>query len=132
MSEIPKTIMSSDQHVKSVFDNFALLRCKRELCDVVLKVGSRQIYAHKIVLCASSPYFRGMLTNGFAESKQTEIEIKEIDANIMENLVDFCYSAKIKIDEKSVQDLLSSAGLLQVFYFIYFILYLPLLISTPL
>lgn len=110
----PKLVKSSDRHAKSVLENFAALRRQGELCDVVLLVGSTRINAHKIVLCASSAYFRAMFTNELAESKQTEITIKDIDENAMEILIDFCYSAKITIDEKSVQSLLPAACLLQV------------------
>lgn len=110
----PKLVKTSDRHAKSVLENFTALRRQGELCDVVLVVGSTRINAHKIVLCASSPYFRAMFTNELAESRQAEITIKDVDENAMEILIDFCYSAKITIDEKSVQNLLPAACLLQV------------------
>lgn len=51
-----------------------------ELSDVVLNVGSREpIYAHRVVLSACSPYFRAMFTGELAESRQTEITIRDID-----------------------------------------------------
>lgn len=111
----PKLVKCSERHPKSVLENFASLRRQGELCDVTLLVGSTRIHAHKIVLCASSPYFRAMFTSELAEAKQAEITIKDIDENAMEILVDFCYSAKITIDEKIVQNLLPAACLLQVY-----------------
>lgn len=41
-----------------------------------------------------------MFTNELAESKQTEIVLKDVDETAMETLIDFCYTAKITIDEK--------------------------------
>jgi kelch-like protein 20 len=110
----PKLTKTSDRHAKSVLENFHALRRNGELCDVVLNVGACQIRAHKIILCASSPYFKAMFTNELAESKQAEITIKDIDENAMEILIDFCYTSKITIDEKIVQSLLPAACLLQV------------------
>ena len=48
------------------------------------------------------------------ESKQTEITIKDIDEQAMEMIIDFCYTSKITVDEKSVQTLLPAACLLHV------------------
>lgn len=110
----PKLVKTSERHGRAVLDNFVALRRQGDLCDVVLNVGSSRIRAHKVILCASSPYFKAMFTNELAESKQTEITIKDIDENAMEILIDFCYSAKITIDEKIVQSLLPAACLLQV------------------
>jgi len=55
-----------------------------------------------------------MFTGELAESKQEIISIRDIDETAMEMLVDFCYSSKITIDEKSVQTLLPAACILQV------------------
>jgi len=92
-----------------------LLRQSHELCDVVLNVGSREpIYAHRVILSACSPYFRAMFTGELAESRQTEITIRDIDEHAMGLLIEFCYSSKIVIDETNVQTLLPAACLLQL------------------
>lgn len=110
----PKLTKTSDRHPKSLLEQICSLRKSNELCDVVLNVGSSRINAHKIILSASSPYFRAMFTGELAESKQAEITIKDIDENAMEILIDFCYTSKITVDEKTVQTVLPAACLLQV------------------
>ena len=35
------------------------------LSDLIIKVGSKSLYAHRIVLCRSSEYFRSLLTKDF-------------------------------------------------------------------
>lgn len=69
---------TSDKHPKNTLTELNLLRRHRELCDVVLNVGSRKIFAHRVILSACSPYFRytynhearvvfGLKINCFAE-----------------------------------------------------------------
>ena len=38
------------------------LRRENQLCDVVIRVGESEFPAHRVVLAATSPYFRGMFT----------------------------------------------------------------------
>uniref|UniRef100_A0A8C6Q3A4 Kelch-like protein 20 n=1 Tax=Nothobranchius furzeri TaxID=105023 RepID=A0A8C6Q3A4_NOTFU len=48
----------SDKHPRQTLEVINLLRKHRELCDVVLVVGAKKIYAHRVILSACSPYFR--------------------------------------------------------------------------
>jgi len=58
-----------------------------------------------------------MFTGELAESRQTEITIRDIDEHAMGLLIDFCYTSKIVIDETNVQTLLPAGIInLQVFY----------------
>ncbi|QQP56330.1 BACH1_ putativelike, partial [Caligus rogercresseyi] len=49
-----------------------------------------------------------------AESRQTEVTIRDVDENAMELLVDFCYTSFITVEESNVQTLLPAACLLQL------------------
>lgn len=53
----------SDKHPRQTLEVINLLRKHRELCDVVLVVGAKKIYAHRVILSACSPYFRYQQTN---------------------------------------------------------------------
>lgn len=75
----------------------------------MLKIPSR------VVLSACSPYFRAMFTGELAESRQTEITIRDIDEHAMGILIEFCYTSKIVIDETNVQTLLP-AGEINIFF----------------
>jgi kelch-like protein 20 len=115
----PKLTKTSERHPKLVLEQINQLRQSRdsgnELCDVVLLVGSSRIKAHKIILSASSPYFRAMFTNdGLAESHQSAVTMHDVDETAVEMLVEFCYTSRITIDERSVQTLLPAACLLQM------------------
>ena len=89
-------------------------RLNDDLCDVTITAGEGKIRAHKLVLAASSPYFETMFTGDFPESNQSEVTIREVDPEAMETLIEFCYTATVKIDESNVQSLLPAACLLQL------------------
>lgn len=65
-------------------------------------------------MSACSPYFRAMFTGELAESRQTEVTIRDIDEQAMELLIDFCYTSNILVEETNVQTLLPAACLLQL------------------
>ena len=47
------------------FEVFDELRQHNQLCDVTIKVDGHDYTAHRVVLAAVSPYFRGMFTGIF-------------------------------------------------------------------
>lgn len=104
----------SEKHPKITLAELNVLRRHRELCDVVLNVGSRKIFAHRVILSACSAYFKAMFTGELEESRQTEVTIRDIDENAMELLIDFCYTSHIVVEESNVQSLLPAACLLQL------------------
>jgi kelch-like protein 20 len=55
-----------------------------------------------------------MFTGELAESRQTEIIIHDIDECAMELLIDYCYTSRIVVDERTVQILLPVVCVLQV------------------
>lgn len=105
---------TSDKHPRHTLEAINVLRKHRELCDVVLIVGQKKIFAHRVILSACSPYFRAMFTGELAESRQTEVTIRDIDETAMELLIDFCYTSNITVEESNVQTLLPAACLLHL------------------
>ena len=47
------------------FEVFDELRRRNQLCDVTIKVDGHEHAAHRVVLAAVSPYFRGMFTGEY-------------------------------------------------------------------
>jgi len=104
----------SDKHARTTLTELNHIRKLHNLCDVIISVGTRKIYAHKVILAACSPYFRAMFTSALAESSQTEITIRDVDEIAMDILIDFCYTSAIVVEESNVQTLLPAACLLQL------------------
>lgn len=49
-----------------------------------------------------------------AESRQTDVTIRDVDEDAMEILIEFCYTSHIVVEEANVQTLLPAACLLQL------------------
>ena len=84
-----------------------------KLCDVVLKIGDEHIPTHRAVLAACSPYFYAMFTSDLVESRQKVVTMKDIDAGIIQQLVEFAYTGKVDVNVENVQSILATASLVQ-------------------
>ena len=103
----------SDSLFKGAFLEMNALREAEQLCDVILEVEGERIPSHRVVLASLSAYFRAMFTGEMAESKQKTIVINGVDASALRSLVEYAYTASIKISEDNVQAILPAASVLQ-------------------
>lgn len=55
-----------------------------------------------------------MFSQDYAEYSKKEIELKEIDATALENLINFAYSGSIRIDTANCQSIMIGASFLQL------------------
>ena len=82
-------------------------------CDVILEVGSgdeqARLKAHKIVLCAASPFFYKALNSDMKEKKEGVIRLEETSKPVMEEVLEYLYTGHVHINEGSVFDLLAVA-----------------------
>ena len=103
-----------DRHTSEAFTRFSEMRSKKKLCDVVIKVGTLTLHAHRVILAACSPYFSAMFSGGMKESQQGVVHFKDLDPKAIDAIVDFCYIATITITMDNVQELLPAASMLQM------------------
>eukprot|EP00116_Pleurobrachia_bachei_P011813 sb/3472075/ len=71
------------------------LRKNNILCDVILMVGQHQVPAHRVVLAGCSQYFCAMFTVNMSESRQEVIEIKGVEPDVLELLIEFAYTSQL-------------------------------------
>ncbi|XP_045141794.1 LOW QUALITY PROTEIN: kelch-like protein 7 [Echinops telfairi] len=90
------------------------MRRRKTLCDVILVVQEREIAAHGVVLAAASPVFNVMFTTDMLESTPFEVELKDADPDIIEQLVEFTYTARVSVNSNNVQSLLDAANQYQL------------------
>lgn len=64
---------------------------------------SYSLIAHRAALAAASPYFYAMFTGEMSESKQNVVILKEVDGDALELLIEYCYTAEVKVTEENVQ-----------------------------
>ncbi|XP_065345241.1 kelch-like protein 5 isoform X1 [Cloeon dipterum] len=85
-----------------------------QLTDIVLCVGDHRIPAHRLVLSACSEYFEAMFSNGLKESFQTEVVLRDIDPDCLQELVHYCYTGCLDLKEDTVELMLATSSLLQI------------------
>ena len=68
----------------------------------------------RLVLSAMSDYFAAMFTNDVREASEREIRLEGVDPEALQALVVYMYTGKIELMEETVENLLSTACLLQV------------------
>ena len=103
-----------DSLPKEMLDSMDHLRKNEELCDVELVVEQKCLRAHRVVLAASSMYFRAMFCRQMAESGQRRVVIQGVDADALDSLVKFAYSCSLEINEENAQSLLAASNFLQM------------------
>ena len=68
----------------------------------------------RLVLSAMSDYFSAMFTNDVREATEREIRLEGVDPDALQALVVYMYTGKVELMEETVENLLSTACLLQV------------------
>lgn len=99
-------------HCSLVLNSLCQIYKEGNLCDISLVVGENEIKCHKVVLAANSPYFYTMFTSNLMESTLSKVALKEVDYQVVQLLVDYCYSSTIYFDSTNVESLLKAAHLL--------------------
>lgn len=82
-------------------------------CDITLDVLSASFRAHRVILAASSDYFRAMFTLGMRESTQSSVYLKFLSAPELEALIDCSYSGAVSLSWNCVFEITSTALQLQ-------------------
>ncbi|KAK2703058.1 kelch-like protein 28 isoform X2 [Artemia franciscana] len=77
-----------------------------KFCDVILKTGLKSFPAHKVVLSASSAYFSAMFGGNFQEKDKKEIIIKEEAEDVIEAMLEYCYTRQIDMNHPSMLKLI--------------------------
>ena len=90
-----------------------MLRSEQDFYDVTL-VSDDQVTmsAHKVVLSASSPYFRNILKQN--KHTQPMLCLDGVDSKILTDILDYLYFGEIMIFEESLNSFLRVAKKLQL------------------
>ncbi|XP_030631496.1 kelch-like protein 40a [Chanos chanos] len=82
--------------------------------DCVLKIKDQEFPCHKLVLAASSPYFKAMFLSNLEESKKREIILKDVEPGVMAMILRYLYTSDINLTEQNVQDIFMAANMYQI------------------
>ena len=88
-------------------------RRNEHCCDVILEVGSgddlARLKAHRIVLCAASPFFYKAFNSDMKEKREGLIRLEEVTKDVMEEVLEYLYTGHVDINEANAFDLMSAA-----------------------
>ncbi|XP_061884765.1 zinc finger and BTB domain-containing protein 37-like isoform X1 [Entelurus aequoreus] len=95
----------------SVLSHLNQLRVQGRLCDIVVHVQGQSFRAHKVVLAASSPYFRDHMSL----SQMSTVSLTVIrNPSVFEQLLGFCYTGRLSLQLCDIISYLTAASFLQM------------------
>ena len=115
MEELSQPLSSEpSRHVQHLLERVETQRRNDHLCDVTVLVKDKYFKAHKVLLTASSPFFRKLLTSGMRESNEDviKIELDEATEDIMEDVLSYIYTGDVLITDERAHNLIATADYL--------------------
>ncbi|KAB5518418.1 hypothetical protein PHYPO_G00165640 [Pangasianodon hypophthalmus] len=100
---------TGEEHRKVNLQAIRQLWEERVGCDVELEAEGRIFHAHRVILSASSDYFRAMFSSGMKETHQTSVSLLLMGAPELEALLHCCYSGDLFLDWGCIFELTSTA-----------------------
>ena len=74
------------------------------LCDTIIRAQGQDFPAHKCVLSAASPYFRGMFSSDLREKESNLVELQDIKSSTLSDVLRYIYTGTTRIDSSNAQD----------------------------
>ena len=110
---LPAVEAAKQQFCVEMMKGLDARRKNEQFCDVILEVGSgddqARLKAHRIVLCAASPFFDNALNSDMKEKKEGVIRLEETSKAVMEEVLEYLYTGHVDINEDNAHELLAKA-----------------------
>ncbi|XP_076802843.1 kelch-like protein 6 [Clavelina lepadiformis] len=104
----------SDPYFPSLMqDSIRELALDGQFADVTIEVEGQRIRCHRIILAASSKYFKAMFCNAYRERDQSTVTLQGVSADVMKVLIRYAYTSYLEVNRETVQSVLEAASLLQ-------------------
>ncbi len=82
--------------------------------DVKIRLSDGEIVANKDILMARSDFFKTMFNNNFSESQNSCVDMSHCSKVIMDKIINFFFSGKMKINELTLAELLKLTSMLRM------------------
>lgn len=99
---------------KTFHENLNQFKESGKFSDFKIYIDDSVYNVHKIILAASSDYFRAMLSHNSKESKENKVYLNDISVPVLDHILNFCYNHKLDLDIDNVQEILIAASILQI------------------
>ena len=98
---------------RNISRSFGLLRSEEEFFDVTLVSDDQQtMSAHKVVLSASSPYFKNVLTRN--KHSHPLLCLQGVDSTLLKTVLDYIYTGQVEVLHEDLGKFLSIAEKFQL------------------
>lgn len=81
-------------------DDLEELFKSQEFSDVTICANRREFKAHKAILAARSPMFRGMFSHDMKETKFNRVEVPDVDPDVLQEMLRFIYTGKCLLEPR--------------------------------
>ncbi|XP_073715883.1 kelch-like protein 33 isoform X1 [Misgurnus anguillicaudatus] len=106
-------IISAEDQMNVSLQSIRQLWAESVGCDVELFVEGRVFHAHRVLLTATSHYFKGMFTTDMRECKQKSVSLLSVRAAELETLLHCAYSGTLALGWDCVFELICTSIQLQ-------------------
>ncbi|XP_059084858.1 uncharacterized protein LOC131881884 [Tigriopus californicus] len=98
---------------RNVTTSFKTLLENEEFVDISLSAEGSTLKAHKVVLSASSSYFRDILQS-ISSWQHPVILLRDVPFSDLQGIVEFIYHGEVSIEQENLQSFLKTAQVLKV------------------
>ena len=88
------------------------LKDDKDFFDVTLVCGNEQVEAHKVILCASSPIFRGILRRN--RHQNPLLYLRGFKISDIQSILNFVYYGEVNVSQEDLNSFLAVAEDLQI------------------
>ena len=108
------TITRSDAFSTRVFHEFMGMKKERLWVDFEIKSEKHSLPCHKMIVSASSPFLKALLTSDMIEAAKQEVRMDHIDIGILKFILDYMYSGQASIHCDQLMDTIKASDYLQM------------------
>ncbi|XP_055899994.1 kelch-like protein 6 [Biomphalaria glabrata] len=106
----------SDQLARAVVKGIQAQMVRCPFDDVIVTVEGREFKCHRLMLSASSDYFRAMFQSGMKEDLERKVEVKGLSAEVFQLIIESVYYARDILTIDNVSNVRHAANQLQIDY----------------
>uniref|UniRef100_A0A1A8IZC3 Influenza virus NS1A binding protein n=1 Tax=Nothobranchius kuhntae TaxID=321403 RepID=A0A1A8IZC3_NOTKU len=102
-------IFEDESFLDSTVAKMNALRKSGQFCDVRLQVCGHELMAHRAVLACCSPYLFEIFNSDIETPGISHITFEDLNAEAVEVLLNYAYTAQLKAEKELVKDVYSAA-----------------------
>ncbi len=85
-----------------------------QLTDAVLEAEGARFPVHRAIMASASPFFRALFTNGFKETHSAAVQLTDVPAAVLRDIIHFAYVRRLHISKDNVTELFNWADYLDL------------------